>query len=489
MPTSRAKFGRDVVIAGLAAALKSTRNLLMLPLLTHSLSLAEYGIWEQIMAGVALLLPWVSLQLSGALMQFLPGQSDRAQAQETFYSAFSLAAGFSLFCGLLLWLCAPLLEPYPYFALFMANASPVAALIPLSVMVGMVVSYFRASRLMVRHSLLTLVQNFGEIGLIASVLVSGEGLREALVSLAAARGLLLAFGGTMLILHLGWRWPHFRQLRAYLAFSIPQIPHSSFYRIFDLADRYILNYWLGPAAVGLYSIAYTSAGFFITVLYPIHLVLLPALAELWNTRQLGEMGAYATHALRYSCLIGFPCLAGLCAFPLPILDLLVPRSYAGAALYLPALAAGFLLYGIAIPAEHVVLISGRTKLLLLLNGILAGANVLCNLVLVPLIGLWGAVLATLIGQIYYAVAVLVFARRALPFRLPWKEALRYGACALVMALLLVRLNAFVPVPILLLVLAGGALYLALLLLSRSISPAEIRYFAGLMTGRGYGRAG
>lgn len=480
MPSSRAKFGRDVVIAGLAAVLKSTRNLLMLPLLTHSLSLAEYGIWEQIMAGIALLLPWVSLQLSGALMQFLPGQTDRTQAQESFYSVFAFATGFSVLSALLLWFCAPMLQPYPYFALFIENAGPVVVLIPLSVMVGMVVSYFRACRLMGRHSLLTLAQNFGEISLVASVLIAGEGLRAALVSLAAARGLLVLLGGTMSILHLGWRWPHFRQLRAYLTFSIPQIPPSSFYRIFDLADRYILNYFLGPAAVGLYSTAYTSGGFFITLLYPLHLVLLPALAELWNTKQLDEMGAYATHTLRYSCLLGFPCLAGICTFPLPILQVLVPQSYAGAALYLPALAAGFLFYGIAIPAEHVVLTSGRTRLLLLLNGILAGGNITCNLALVPLVGIWGAVLATLVGQAYYAITVLVLARRILHFALPWREALRYGLCALCMAFLLARLNSLVPIPILLLILVGAALYVGLLLLSKSISSAEIRYFVGLL---------
>jgi O-antigen/teichoic acid export membrane protein len=483
MTANRAKFGRDISVAGLAAALKSGRNLLMLPLLTHSFSLAEYGIWEQIMAGIALLLPWVSLQLSGALLQFLPGQADRAQAQENFYSIFCFAAGFSAFCALLLWLCAPLLRPYPYFSPFLEQAGRVALLIPLSVMVSLVVSYFRACRLMARHSLLTLAQNFGEISLVAWVLVAGKGLSEALASLAAARGLLVVLGGAMLLLHLGWSWPRFTQLKGYLDFSIPQIPPSSFYRIFDLADRYILNYFLGPAAVGLYSTAYTSASFFVTLLYPLHLVLLPALAELWNTRQLGEMEAYTTHALRYSCLVGFPCLAGICTFPLPILQLLVPQSYAEAGHFLPVLAAGFLLYGIAIPAEHVVLTAGRTRLLLLLNGILAGANIACNLALVPLVGIWGAVAATLVGQGYYAAAVVILARRVLRFAIPWREALRYGLCALVMALLLARLSAQLSVPILLLILLGGFIYLGLLAASRSISREEFRYFLALLRHR------
>jgi O-antigen/teichoic acid export membrane protein len=479
MASHRAKFGRDVLIAALATLCKSLRNLLMLPVLTHSLSPAEYGVWEQIAVGIALAVPWVSLQLQGAVIRFLPGETDRARLREGFFSVFFAVLIISSLFALVLGLCTGALHGYPRLAPFLEHYAIILFLVPLSASLNTVVSYLRAFRLMLRHSLLTLGQNFGEITLVAYVFFAGHGLGAALTALALVRGVVLLAGGAMVVIHLGLCWPRFSELGAYLRFSVPLIPNSSFYRLFDAGDRYVVSYFLGDAAVGLYAAAYTVGSFFTTLVAPLHFVLLPAMAELWNTDRLGELGEYVTHTLRFTTLIALPSLVGFALLPVPILDQLAPLAYGGAADYLPVLALSFFLFGLGIPGDHLLMTAGRTRLLLALNGGIAALNLGLNLVWVPAIGIWGAVLATLAGHSLYAGTVLYLARRILAFRIPWEDVSVYAGSALAMGAILHLVQAQFALPLPATVLTGAAVYVPLVFLLGGVSGQDLGYLASL----------
>jgi O-antigen/teichoic acid export membrane protein len=484
MPTPKTRFGRDVLIAGAATFIRSCRNLLMLPLLTRCLSLAEFGLWEQLVAGVALVIPWVTLQLPGALIRFLPGQADQELLREGFFSVLFFTLFASGAFALSLWLLSPLLAPYPRLEPFLEHLGPVLLLVPLTGMLNAVGAYFRAFRLMVRHSLLTLGQSFGEIALVAYVFLAGQGLGEALAALALVRGLFLLAGVWLIACQLGWGWPRFSALGTYLRFSVPLIPNSSFYRLFDAGDRYVLGYFLGNAAVGVYTAAYTMGSAFSTLMAPLHFVLLPALAELWNTGNLDELGEYLSRTLRYSGMVLLPALAGICLFPGPILGLVVSQAYDQAALYLPVLSLSFLIYALGVPGNHLLVTAGHTRKLLAVNGVIVALNLGLNLLAIPLVGIWGAVLCTLLGHALYAGTLLFMAHRVVPYPLPWKALLLYAGDALGMAAFLKLGSSLYPLPILPTILAGALIYLALLCLTGGLTRAELRYLRGLANRRG-----
>ena len=99
MDAHRLKFGRDVTIAAAATATRSGRNLLLLPLLTRFLTPDDFGLYSQIAVTVALLIPWVSLQLSGAVVHFLAGINARGQIREGFYSILLFVGLCGSLCG------------------------------------------------------------------------------------------------------------------------------------------------------------------------------------------------------------------------------------------------------------------------------------------------------------------------------------------------------------------------------------------------------
>lgn len=481
MVSQKIRFGRDVLIAAVATALKSLRNLLLIRFISFNLSLADYGIWEQIAVGIALVLPWVTLQLPSALLRFLPGIDDRHRWADDFYSVFTFVVGTTSLLGLLVWVGLALLAPYPHLAPFATHAGIIALLIPISAAVNTVVILFRARRLMVIHSALTLAQNFSEFALVGYLLDRGHDLGAALWALVLIRTVIALVGLSITSAQFGLVRPTFCRLREYLSYTIPLVPNSSLYRVFDAGDRYVLSYFAGHAAVGTYAAAYTMGSFFTTLIAPINMVLLPVMAELWNQQRQAELGEYLTQAIRYSTLLSLPALTGAIYLAPPLLDLLVADS-AQAVPFFSLLACSFLIFGIGILGSNVLATAGRTRLLLVVDLSLASFNLLLNLLLVPVLGIMGAVLSTLLSHIFYAAIVLYKAHQSAPFRLPWSPVAHSAAGAACMLGALHLASVLLAVPLLLQIIFGSAVYGAFMVLSGGIEKRELLFLANIVKG-------
>lgn len=479
MSSLQVKFGRDVLVATAATALKSLRNLLMLPLLTHGLSEADFGLWSQIAGGIAIAIPWISLRLNSALIRFLPGKEDKNEVLEGFYSIFFFTFGSSSICALLFYAFFPLLDSFPLFRPFLPYSIYICTLIPLTALLGILTTYFRAFRLIVRHSMLTLGQHFSEIILTGWTLQSGFGLQGVLLALILIRGLITIISFGMVIALIGIAFPRFSSLKAFLRYSIPLIPNSTTYLIFDAADRFIINFFLGNVAVGLYSAAYTAGSFFSTLTAPIHLVLFPLMAELWNSQNRSELKEYFFHTLRFTGMFSLPALAGALVLARPLFSLLVPSAYLAALPYFPLLALSFLLFSFGVAGGNLLMTAGQTRLLLALDGTMALANILLNISLIPLVGIYGSVLSMLICHLLYTLATLILSHRILSSHFPWKDLLRCTIASLGMAALLQLLVSTWSPSLLVSVLAGCISYFVVLWALRGLSYQDLAYAASL----------
>lgn len=458
MTAQATKLGRDILISGAAQALKSLRNLLMLPLLTKALAVAEYGQWGLVMAGVALAVPWISAQLPGALVRFLPGIESREDLREHFYGLFFAVLGGATLSTLAVWWVAPLWADHPSLAPYLGLAGPAYLLLPATALLNTTVAYFRARRQMVRHALLTLGQHFGEIALVAYALTSGGSLRQALTAVLLIRIAILLVSMGLIAGQIGLAWPRFCHLRSNLSFSLPLVPGAVFYRLFDAADRYILRIFFGDAAVGLYEAVYTAGSFFGSLLAPVNLVLLPLAAQLRRVGAHQELGAYITHAMRYSFMLLIPALAGAVVLRQPLLLLLSSSVYLGVVDFFPIMAFSFGVFGIGILAENTIVAAGKTRLIAVATAVMALSNLLLNLILVPRWGIGGAVLATLVCHGGYTAMALVASQRLVPYSIPWRAGLHFAAAAAAMALLVRWLSTAYTPPLELLICCGALAY-------------------------------
>ena len=131
---------------------------------------------------------------------------------------------------------------------------------------------------------------------------------------------------------------------------------------------------------------YLAGSLFTTMVSPIHTVLLPTMAELWNKNQRSEIGPIIEQIIRLSALITLPTLAGTMILYQPLLGMLIKGGMLPNVDYFLLICISFVVFGFGIPLGDLLMVAGKTRHLFVLNGGLAAINLILNTLLVPTLG-------------------------------------------------------------------------------------------------------
>jgi len=271
-------------------------------------------------------------------------------------------------------------------------------------------------------------------GLLAPVLglvvaAHGGGALAYLVTMAAVQGVATTVG----LVAARPRVPRRQDLRRLgddLRFAVPLVPQQASSILLAMGDRVVLERLLGSAANGRYSVAYAVGSLGITVA--------SAVNQVWMTRvySLGggsaDLAALAV-ARRQVQLLGAAATVGVAAGAPLLYAWFLPASFhgGGLALVTALVAVGLVPYGWLVTDQWTVLRNGATGRLAVVTLAAAAANLALNVVLVPVLGLVGSALATVLGYGALAIAVRYLAGAAPCAGRRWPVAL---AAATAMAL-------------------------------------------------------
>jgi O-antigen/teichoic acid export membrane protein len=150
--------------------------------------------------------------------------------------------------------------------------------------------------------------------------------------------------------------------------------------------------------------------------------------------------------------LALPACVGLALVAKPLTEVMVgPALAQGAAAVTPWIATSALFAGLTTYYTHQAFTLGRrTGLLLLAMAIPAALNIALNLVLIPRLGLTGALVATTASYGVGLAASILLGRLAQPLPLPWNALARAGLAAAAMGVVVANLPSL-----------GGVLELAL----------------------------
>lgn len=202
--------------------------------------------------------------------------------------------------------------------------------------------------------------------------------------------------------------------RAMLRYCVPLIPTAVFWWIMGVSDRYMVQYFLGRTATGLYAVAYKIP----TVISILATVFLDA----WQLSAITEShGDRQTHLqffgkIWYAFAAAlFLCASGIIAFSPLLIRILAEEAYAAAWRYLPALTLAMVASALSsfLGSVYVVTKNSVASFWTAFAG--AAVNLAGNLWLIPRFGGQGAALATLASCLVVFLIRLVSARRLLPF--------------------------------------------------------------------------
>ncbi|KYN85338.1 hypothetical protein ATY35_16845 [Vibrio cidicii] len=209
-----------------------------------------------------------------------------------------------------------------------------------------------------------------------------------------------------------WRWMAVTEIRHKLKdsfqFLVPLTIHTSCLVLLNLGDRFVINTYVGSEALGYYSVAYSLA----MVLG----IIQEAFLKYWNPYFFGNVNKSLEHEVRVrvrarrlsyiSLLLGV--IYGVIISI--IYPYFLPESYSdlGVIIILVSMAYGF--EGVRKAFCGYMYVTGNVKKITFLTLISALVNMAANFILVPIWGLNGAGVATLIAFIFLSFFTYVGSR-------------------------------------------------------------------------------
>ena len=336
---------RRLGLTALVTPLTTLSNIILLPILTKKLPIADYGAWALIMVTLGLLPQLVTLGLPPAMTRFLAAATDKHEIREDFYSmGFIVLLTSSIVSGLFF-----LFVPQIAASLFHNNLTTALLLIPniwIACLTVYVSYYFITFQQIKRYSFLNFFNAYLKTALVAFFVLFGYGLEGAVIALLIQQLVVFAVMLYLIVAQIGFAIPKFRRVRQHLAFGIPLVPGSLSGWIVDSSDRYLIAFFLGAAAVGYYSPGYTLGGTLGMVSAPFVTLLPPVLSKHYDDDNIADVRTILTYSLKYYSGIALPCVFALSVLSKPLLLVLTTQQIAANGyLVTPLVAAGTALIG------------------------------------------------------------------------------------------------------------------------------------------------
>ncbi len=378
------KFARDVGFIGTVQVLTSLGTFFLLPIITKTLGIYDYGLWAQINITVSLISPLALMGLSMGFVRFLSSETEEKIIKEAVYSILFFVTVSGLLASLLLYTAA---EPLATFGFRDPGATyyiQVGSLLILSnVIESISLIYFRVFRQIKRFSYLTLFETFAKLLFILVLLKLQYGLFGVIAATLIIQGLIFLISILTIISQIGFIIPRFTYIKEYLQFSLPLTPTALIRWVTESSDRYLVTYFLGLGSVGVYSAACSIGNLIQLLVSPLQLILLPEISKLFDENKIDQVRIYMSHSLRYFLLITIPAVFGISALAKPLLGVFTTEDFLSGWFVIPIIALSGLLAGIFQIFVNVIFLVKETKSITYINIVAAVSNVLLNLLLIP----------------------------------------------------------------------------------------------------------
>jgi O-antigen/teichoic acid export membrane protein len=398
--------GGSIVLV--ASAFGNGLNYLFAITLARFLGVSEFGVYALGLTLFNILSLVAPLGMSTGSLKFVSqqlGLRQDARARSTILAALIIAASSSiLFCVSLI-LSSDLISSHIYRKPELAPVLVLfAAAVPLASLSTVLTSILQAFQTVKYTVLIKYVwEPIGKFAIVGALLAVGFGLRDVLAGILLTLAISVAIG-----LMAVWRiagfglkelgeW-HYHDIRSLLLFCLPLTLSSVFGVIAPRSDMLILGYWTEPQEMGIYLAALQTSAIIALVLGSFETAFAPLIARVLALHDTVGLNRVYQSTSR---------LVFLCATPMFVLIVTLSREllilfglqFSTGVTCLIILATGHVINSAASSPNHVLLMDGKSRLVMA-NTILVGIlQMAVTAVLVPLWGMIGAALATAGGLV------------------------------------------------------------------------------------------
>ena len=217
-------------------------------------------------------------------------------------------------------------------------------------------------------------------------------------------------------------------VRAFAKFGVPMTVWFLSGILLDVGDRFVINYFMGPAPVGIYDASYRLiSGTAVLMVMPVTITLHPYLMSISGSGDAQQIGKVIGSIVENMVLIGIVAVGVTALFSRDIANLLLGAQFREGHVVMPIVLAGVLFSNVGLFAHKPFEIIGRTRPMVTFSLVSAVANVALNIVLVPIFGYLGSAYATLLSYVLYTVCVGFGGRSVFPWRIDLRRFAGYTA--------------------------------------------------------------
>jgi len=473
--SSYKKFTKDIGLISLARLAVILKGIIILPFITKLLGAENYGVWAQLGATLGLIAPIILLGLPFSLIRFLAAEKNKKEIQEGIYSALAVIGGFALIITLVL-----ILFSNPIAAFFQCRSFLIKILaftIFLQCLNTIPLTLFQAFQEIGKYSFFTIFQSFGEAGLVASAVLLDYGLSGAVISLLIIRLVIFLIVFSLTLKKFGIKIPSFSRIKEYLSFGLPTVASNTSYWTITSSDRYLIGLFLGVLFVGYYAPAYTIGNVITFFVFPFIIVLPAVLAKSFDENKINKVKIYLKYSLKYFLMIAIPAVFGLSVLSKPLLILVSTKEIAENAFYItPFVAVSILLYGSSSIFGGILTLVKKTKISAKIWTAAAFFNLGLNFLFIPIFGILGAAVTTLISYFFASALICYYSYKELRFKIDWKSLMKSIFASSLMSLFIIWFNPVGLLKTLTAILLGVIVYGILIILFKNIDKKEFNFF-------------
>ena len=465
-------FTQRIGLIGITNLLVGLSGIILLPILTKTLPIEEYGIWVQISVTIGLIPLVVMLGLPYTMVRSLAVAKKREEIQEGFYSIAFIVLVTSAIASFLL-----LLFSKPIAAGLFDNNLTIARILSLIVFIeclnGLLLNFFRTFQQIKKYSIFFFVQTWLNVALVAYFVLSGYGIFGAVIALLISSLLVFLIMAFLIISEIGIKIPKFTHIREYLAFGLPTAPGNLSSWVVRSSDRYVIGIFLGTAFVGYYSPGYILGNSISMFLAPLSFMLPAVLSKYYDENNMKEVKTVLKYSLKYFLLLAIPSAFGLSLLSKPILTVLsTPEIASQGYLITPFVAVSALLYGTRAIIAQIIILEKKTKITGTIWIIAAILNLGLNIVFVPYMGILGAAITTLLAYALAFILISYYSFKYFKFDIDFRFILKSIFASIVMSLVIIKWNPIGALNVSIVIGVCAVVYAVILLFLRGFKKKE-----------------
>lgn len=373
-------------------------SFLLLPILTTYLTTAEYGINTYTTTVMSFTFVIGALSLNTFILRFYYATKDEIERKKIIWSVFIFICIFNFFLSLFQLLFFPIIINYlninipfnPYFSIsIINNFFDIIALIPLVL--------YRVKEDARGFLILSLSRTLLQFILVyIFVVLLGKGLEGSYYARLLVN-VPFMFLYYYLIKKDTIKMMDYAILKKAIKFSLPLLPGSLAYLFVSLSDRIVLERYVSLDELGIYSVAATLALVLNIVIQALYKTLEPVLFREYHGNNFEEIN------LKFYKL--YLCILIIAAFGTACLSkefffIATSTAFLSAYKIVPFLLISVVLSGINTYLNILMITLNKQKLVSIISIISGVLSVTLNLILIPVLGFYGAIIASSISFLF-----------------------------------------------------------------------------------------